>query len=609
MPSSSRTPHKDHSSEDEDVSPVSVALQRSHGSSNTMTTTSMHNSSSNTNSTPPLALHHSNWGRLLSHSVPDNLVHLYRHSQPFSPEDYRGDSTSHSSTEESNPNSPQSNVPSDSTTKATPCFLDYAEDEHEHEDDDHDHHQQKQQQPPPIYELITTITKPAANKNQSTTMNRRKSMSTLTSTNSIPSMPLRHGLSERRRSRNASTGTALYNNNNNNISSSSSQHFLGWSSEEEDHSDYDSDNFPLQSFNGRPKTVSRQSSGATQSKHQRGRRRSSTATTNTNNNKHSKRRASRQGSPTLQESSLRALTKNRMVFLGWMVLMGLVVASSISLYVCMNPYWTDAETVILLLRQPTTKQQQQQHQQINTAGKTSSSKVSSLRGGKMGRERYLQRPKLMNLEEALYQQQRTSNVWGVSSVILPSLEVPELTELRRQYDVYDRKLYQSHFATAAAATSKTATSTTRVSPPSTTSSTTTSHDQQYHQRTVILHESMKPTTGGGGSPTAVHVKKKLTLYPPDFTDNTQLYGILDSSDERIKTMERRQPLTEGDCVPMQEWQTTFHPTCNPVHELDLVGDRDTALNLFGTKGYWRNAWRVDMHTPEQLDTLVLKTLK
>jgi hypothetical protein len=47
-----------------------------------------------------------------------------------------------------------------------------------------------------------------------------------------------------------------------------------------------------------------------------------------------------------------------------------------------------------------------------------------------------------------------------------------------------------------------------------------------------------------------------------------------------------------------------------MHEVDMASrPAELELKLFGTKGYWRNAWRVDAYTPEQHDTLVLKTLK
>jgi len=111
--------------------------------------------------------------------------------------------------------------------------------------------------------------------------------------------------------------------------------------------------------------------------------------------------------------------------------------------------------------------------------------------------------------------------------------------------------------------------------------------------------------------------REIELHPSVFSDNTQLYGVLDSGDERINTMEIRQPLADGECVPMQEWQTTFHPSCNDMHGMDMSslgessGDRFT---LFGTKGFWRNAWRVDSRAGDgggdhDGDTVALKTLK
>jgi hypothetical protein len=106
--------------------------------------------------------------------------------------------------------------------------------------------------------------------------------------------------------------------------------------------------------------------------------------------------------------------------------------------------------------------------------------------------------------------------------------------------------------------------------------------------------------------------RKIKPHPADFTDNTQLYPILDSSDERLSRMEIREPYSDGECVPMQDWQTTFHPECNGMHELaieTLGEDNGDDVNLFGTKGFWRNAWKVDVHNVHERDTIVLKTLK
>jgi hypothetical protein len=110
--------------------------------------------------------------------------------------------------------------------------------------------------------------------------------------------------------------------------------------------------------------------------------------------------------------------------------------------------------------------------------------------------------------------------------------------------------------------------------------------------------------------------RTLELYPADYTDATQLYGLLDSSDERLKLMEPRQPYENGECVPMKEWQTTFHPYCNGVHELGveyLGASHGNDFTLFGIKGFWRNAWKVGVRNAEDSqdpwDTIVLKTLR
>jgi len=110
-------------------------------------------------------------------------------------------------------------------------------------------------------------------------------------------------------------------------------------------------------------------------------------------------------------------------------------------------------------------------------------------------------------------------------------------------------------------------------------------------------------------PSVEIAKRKVKVYPADHTDNTQFYGILDSNDERLSKMEIREPYSDGECVPMQDWQTTFYPSCNGMHEIaveSLGEDNGNSVNLFGTKGFWRNAWKVDV---EHSETMVLKTLK
>lgn len=133
--------------------------------------------------------------------------------------------------------------------------------------------------------------------------------------------------------------------------------------------------------------------------------------------------------------------------------------------------------------------------------------------------------------------------------------------------------------------------------------------QHGSNRVVILDESI------GRHPDLPH-HRRIKNYPADFTDNTQLYSILDSSDERLSHMEMRKPYSDGECVPMKDWQTTFYPVCNGMHELgvEYLGEEngeDTLL--FGTKGYWRNAWKLapesGSQTRDARDTVVLKTLR
>ena len=147
--------------------------------------------------------------------------------------------------------------------------------------------------------------------------------------------------------------------------------------------------------------------------------------------------------------------------------------------------------------------------------------------------------------------------------------------------------------------------------PAATSSQKAQYRQQSQPRVFALDDSFGDK---------LQEERIVQQYPSDFTDNTQLYSILDSDDERLSRMERREPHSDGECVPMQDWQTTFHPSCNGMHELSIensVGsdshyDGDD-VQLFGTKGYWRNAWRLDLlqgsSQHEDRDTVVLKTLK
>lgn len=145
------------------------------------------------------------------------------------------------------------------------------------------------------------------------------------------------------------------------------------------------------------------------------------------------------------------------------------------------------------------------------------------------------------------------------------------------------------------------------------------HERPEESLALILHHEQGSKATGKPRIAYLHdpqlskdhpARRYVEQYPSDFTDQTQLYSVLDSGDERIKTMELRTPYVEGDCVPMSDWQTTFHPSCNAVHELGLAeigGDPEKSFDLFGKKGFWRNAWKVQ--TNKGNDVFVLKTLK
>lgn len=129
-----------------------------------------------------------------------------------------------------------------------------------------------------------------------------------------------------------------------------------------------------------------------------------------------------------------------------------------------------------------------------------------------------------------------------------------------------------------------------------------------HRRVVYL-------SGEPASP--LPRRQQLKDYPSDYTDPTQLYSLLDSSDERISTMELRPPYKDKHCEPMQDWQTTFYPSCNGMHELawSQLGSQslEDDFTLFGMNGFWRNAWKLESmpghNSVRHRDTLVLKTLR
>lgn len=102
--------------------------------------------------------------------------------------------------------------------------------------------------------------------------------------------------------------------------------------------------------------------------------------------------------------------------------------------------------------------------------------------------------------------------------------------------------------------------------------------------------------------------------PKVVTDPSRFYQYLDSNDEThdeiMKHMEMRPSNIIGDCVPMQDWQTSFYPTCNGFHEILISDDFSWSASIFGTKGFFRLAWKLEKLIPFPMaQAVVMKTLK
>jgi len=109
----------------------------------------------------------------------------------------------------------------------------------------------------------------------------------------------------------------------------------------------------------------------------------------------------------------------------------------------------------------------------------------------------------------------------------------------------------------------------------------------------------------------------------DVTELNTKDNNMPSGDENTSSREDKvlSPTTETaawdpdqECIPMADWQTTFNPSCNSVHEMDMpfLLNKE-AYSLVSEKGFWRNAWKVDMNVAENgmspVSNIVIKSLK
>ena len=98
------------------------------------------------------------------------------------------------------------------------------------------------------------------------------------------------------------------------------------------------------------------------------------------------------------------------------------------------------------------------------------------------------------------------------------------------------------------------------------------------------------------------------LYVPD---STQLY-----QSEAIDSIDISLHDNAEECFPMNDWQSAYYPTCNEIHQMDVIQEN---MQLLGLNGYWRYAFRIDYSCPEEKnssdiaggckESVIFKTLK
>ncbi len=139
----------------------------------------------------------------------------------------------------------------------------------------------------------------------------------------------------------------------------------------------------------------------------------------------------------------------------------------------------------------------------------------------------------------------------------------------------------------------------------------------YHHRTSSSTEGTRPRIYHFGLEDGMVRRRtrRLDLPQTTFSDNTQLYGILSSDDPALSRMEPSLSEDNDGCDP-EPWQNEYYPSCNSMHELDILRVDDmnggAKTKLFKKQGYWRNAWQVDLpsfseRTP--IESCILKTPK
>lgn len=72
------------------------------------------------------------------------------------------------------------------------------------------------------------------------------------------------------------------------------------------------------------------------------------------------------------------------------------------------------------------------------------------------------------------------------------------------------------------------------------------------------------------------------------------------------------PIITEECLPLYDWQLASYPTCNVIHEVDMLYNQIDENLWFSSDGHYRDVWRWDhpIITPDgDKETFALKTLR
>jgi len=88
----------------------------------------------------------------------------------------------------------------------------------------------------------------------------------------------------------------------------------------------------------------------------------------------------------------------------------------------------------------------------------------------------------------------------------------------------------------------------------------------------------------------------------DNDDSTKsLKSIQPKSSKTRTSYDYRDPLYEGDCIPMHPWQETSFPTCSTIHELDFYTKSRTGEFAYATSGGYNDIFTLEDNTRSKID--------